>query len=265
METSTPSQNRLLPRERRRQPRIDTNERSSTHGHSRRLRPLPRTIDYLVVNSVERFVDWIDRGIIVSIDTLENLLANEPSSPTSQGSTSQVSNNDAVDILIVTNPQRPCTTTTEESTQHSFEVLDYVERFVDWIDFGITGILDMCVELEYDFQGSTSQVSNDSVVEIPTAATDLQKPCTTTVEESQEIVTPTLEMPVDISPEIHESFVSETYESCLAEHTDVTESTIAKEKFGEASLRNAAASEELAPPRDDVKDDDEWIVVEDEL
>lgn len=251
-----PSQYRLLPRERRRQPKIDTNERSSTPGHSRRLRSLPHTFDYLsVVNCVERFVDWIDRGIIVSIDTLENLLANEPS-PTLQGSTSQVSNNDAVDIPIVTNPQRPCTTTTEESTRDSFEVLDYVERFVDWIDFGITGILDMCVELEHDFQGSTSQVSNGSVVEIPTA-TDLQKPCMTTMEESQEIVTPMLEMPVDISPEI--------YESCLVEHTDVTQSTIAEENFGEASLRNVAATEELAPPGDNVKDDDEWIVVEDEL
>jgi hypothetical protein len=239
------------------------------------------------VNGVDRFVDWVDHGIIASLGTLENLLGSEPS-PTLQGSTSQASNNNAVETPIDTNPQRPCSTTTEESTQDSFRILDYMERFIDWIDVGITGVLNTCVELEHDFQGSTSQVSNHSVVEIPTA-TNLQKPCMTTVEESQETVTPTLEMAVEISPEIyesfvsetptletpveissenHESFVSETYESCFVEHTDVADSTIAEEVFGEAPLCNvAAASEELTPTRDDVvknDDDDEWIVVEDE-
>jgi hypothetical protein len=201
--------NRLLPRERRRQPKVETNERSSARDHSRRLRSLPHTFDYRsIVNGVDRFVDWVDHGIIASLGTLENLLGSEPS-PTLQGSTSQASNNNAVETPIDTNPQRPCSTTTEESTQDSFRILDYMERFIDWIDVGITGVLNTCVELEHDFQGSTSQVSNHSVVEIPTA-TNLQKPCMTTVEESQETVTPTLEMAVEISPEIYESFVSET-------------------------------------------------------
>ena len=258
--------NRLLPRERRRQPRVETNERSSTRDHSRRLRSLPHNFDYLsIANGVEKFVDWIDRGIIMSLDTLENLLGNEPS-PTLQGSTSQTSNNNAVETPIDTNPQRSCTTTAEESTQDSFKILDYMERFVDYIDVGINGILNTCVNLEHDFQGSTSQVSDHSVVEIPTA-TILQEPCMTTVEEVQETVTPTLETPVEIPPEIYESFVSEMYESCFVEHTDVAHSTIAEEIVGEAPLCNVAASEELTPPRDDVvknDDDDEWIVVEDE-
>lgn len=246
--------NRPLPRERRRQPKIAVNESSIAGDKSRRLQSLPRNFDSRSMGkSVERLADWVDRGIVVSINALENLLVSEPR-PTSQGSTSQVSDNNADEILCGTDAQGPCKNTAQESTQVSLGMEDYVERFVDWINVGITGILGTCVGLEYDCQGSTSLVSNDNVVEIPTAATSLQNPCMTTMEASQDTVGPMLEAPVDVSPEIHES--------CLVEDADAAHATIAQDSFGEAPVSSCNVASE--PLRDDVNDD-EWIVVESEL